>query len=111
MPQSLIISAAVFLLILPSLGGGLGVVRAGRSCRNRRLWAPDLRFFRPEILRRLRLGVGLGRGGVHRSVALVAVLINVAADGGLYLGLGLSSRGFLNQGAPTVQLSAFFIDL
>ena len=110
LPLLLIMLAAVFLLILPSLSRGFGVVRAGRSCRNRRLWAPNLRFFRPGVLRCLRLGISLGRGGVHLMVASMAVLIGVAAERGLYLDLGLSSCGFLNQGAPTVQLSAFFID-
>ena len=110
LPLSLIMSAAVFFLIPPSLSRGLGVVKAGRSCQNRQLWAPDLRFFRLGVLCYLGLRVGLGRGAVHRSIALVVVLIGVAADGGLYFGFGLSLCGFLNQTAPTVQLSAFFID-
>ena len=103
-------SAAVFLLIPPSLSRGLRVVKAGRSCQNRWLWAPDLRFFRLGVLCYLGLGTGLGRSSVHRLIALVAVLIGVTADESLYFGLSLSFRGFLNQSALTVQLSAFFID-
>lgn len=48
------------------------------------------------------LGVSLGHGDVHQLVALVAVLISVAADRGLYLGLGLSFGSFLNQSALSV---------
>lgn len=58
----------------------------------------------------MRLGIDLGRGGIHWAIASVTVLIDVAANGDFYLGLGLNLNGLFNQTAPTVQLSAFFIN-
>ena len=61
----LITLAVVFLLFLPSLSGGIRVVRVGRSCRNHQLWIPDLRFFRPGVFCCLGLAVSIARSSVH----------------------------------------------
>lgn len=105
-----IMSAAVFLFILPSFYRKLEVVRAGQNRQNYWLWALDLRFFRLRVLCYLRLQVDFGCGSVYWSIVLTVVLINIAADRSLYLGFDLSSNGLLNQGTPLVQLSVFFID-
>ena len=98
-----LLSSAAVLFLPPSLSGRLRVTGAGSCFRG-----PGLRFFHPRVL--YWLGLGLGRRGVHRSIASVAWLIEVSAGGGLYLGLGLGSDCPFDQGVPTIQVSAFFVN-
>lgn len=89
LPSVLVPVAPIFFLLLPSSPKVFRVIRVLGSLF---LWALDLSFFRPEIL----CWLGLGCNSVYRSVALVALLIDVVADGGLYFGLGLGTGCFLN---------------
>lgn len=49
-----------------------------------------------------KLGLGLNPGGMHWLTALMAILVDVAASGGLYLGFGLGLDSFFDQSVPTV---------
>ena len=69
----------------------------------------NLGLLSPNVLRCWDLR--FNRDGVHCSIALVAILINVAADRGLHFGLGLSPHCSLDQRVPSIQFSAFFIYL
>ena len=99
----------LLFLFSPRFCEKLWVVGALRSCWW--FWAPGLRSLRLRVLYRLSLGLSLGRRGVHRSIALVALLVEGPAGGGLYLGLGLDSGCLFDQGVPTIQVSSFFVDL
>lgn len=50
----------------------------------------------------LALGVDLGCGNVHKSTPLIAVLIDIATDKNLHLGLGLNLGGFFDQSILTI---------
>lgn len=43
------------------------------------------------------LRLSLGGGNVHWSIAFMAILVSVMADGDLYLSLGLRSDSFFDQ--------------
>ena len=91
----LVILTTFFFFLLPSFSGELRV----RPRWNCQFWGIGFWLFHSKVL--YQIGLGLGRQGMHRLIALVALLVAILTGGGLYHGFSFGSDCFFDLGVPT----------